>query len=270
MTPAESLVHHLERAIVIAADREVVFRFFTDTERWASWWGAGSSIDPRSGGRLVIRYPDGTEATGEVVESVPPERLVFTYGYTKGVPIPPGASLVTIQLDRHRDGTRLRLSHAFDDAHVRDEHVQGWRYQLSLFANVVANELHSGSAALVDRWFAAWSEPDAAARASALERILADSVSMRDQFSAIDGIADLLEHLAAVHRFMTGITMRRDGDVSHCQGTALADWVASMADGTERARGTNVFILSPNLRIASVIGFWRQPRTTARQKEQPS
>jgi uncharacterized protein YndB with AHSA1/START domain len=270
MKPAESLVHHLDRAIVIAADCEVVFRFFTDTERWASWWGAGSSIEPRSGGRVVIQYPGGTEATGEVVEIVPPERLVFTYGYTKGAPIPPGGSLVTIQLDRHRAGTRLRLSHAFGEAHVRDEHVQGWRYQLSLFANAVANELHSGSAALVDRWFVAWSEPDAAARASALAGILSNDVSMRDQFSAIEGIADLLEHLAAVHRFMAGITMRRDGDVYHCQGTALADWVASMADGTERARGTNVFSLRPDQRIASVTGFWRPLRATAPQKEQAS
>jgi hypothetical protein len=148
--------------------------------------------------------------------------------------------------------------------------VQGWRYQLSLFANVVANELYSASAVLVDRWFAAWSEPDGAARASACESILANDVSLRDRFSAIEGIADLLEHLAAVHRFMAGITMRRDGDVHHCQGTAIADWVASMADGTERARGTNVFILCPDQRIASITGFWRPPRTTAQQKEQPT
>jgi hypothetical protein len=73
-----------------------------------------------------------------------------------------------------------------------------------------------------------------------------------------------------VHRFMAGITMRRDGDVYHCQGTALADWVASMADGTERARGTNVFSLRPDQRIASVTGFWRPLRATAQQKEQAS
>ncbi len=247
-----------------------MFRFFTDTARWASWWGAGSSIEPRPGGRVVIRYPDGTEASGEVVEILPPERLVFTYGYTKGIPIPPGASLVTIQLDPHRAGTRLRLSHAFADAGVRDEHVQGWRYQLSLFANAVANELHSALAALVDRWFGAWSEPDADARASALESILTPDVGMRDQFSAIEGITDLLEHLEAVHRFMPGLTMRRDGDVRHCQGTALVDWVASMPDGTERARGTSVFILAPDRRIASITGFWRPPHSATRNSEERS
>jgi uncharacterized protein YndB with AHSA1/START domain len=267
MTRAESLAHTLERTIVIAAAPELVFRFFTDSARWASWWGAGSSIEPHRGGRVVIRYPDGTEASGEVVEIDPPARLVFTYGYASGKLVPPGGSLVTIHLDRQRAGTRLRLSHALADAAVRDAHVQGWRYQLSLFANVVANELHSESAALVDRWYGAWSEPDAAARASVLEGILTDDVAMRDQFSAIEGITDVLEHLKAVHRFMAGIRLQRDGDVRQCQGTALSDWVARMPDGTERARGTNVFALSPDQRIASVTGFWGAARTAAREQQ---
>jgi hypothetical protein len=134
-------------------------------------------------------------------------------------------------------------------------------------ANAVATELHSASADLVDRWFGARSEPDADAQASALEPILSHDVGMRDQFSAIEGFTDLPEHLKAVHRFMPGITMRRDGDVRHCQGTALADWVASMPDGTERACGTNVFVLTADRRIASVTGFWRAPRTAAPNEE---
>jgi uncharacterized protein YndB with AHSA1/START domain len=270
MKGAASLTHNLERTIVIGADPDLVFRFFTDNSRWASWWGAGSSIEPRVGGSVVIRYPDGTEAVGEIQEIVPPERIIFTYGYTKGVPVPPGGSVVEIHLERHRDGTRLRLSHAFSDANLRDQHVQGWRYQLSLFVNAVANELHSSSAALVDRWFAAWSESDSDRRAVLFASLLTEDVTMRDQFSAIDGASDLLEHLTAVHRFMSGMTIRRDGDVRHCQGTALADWIATMADGTERARGTNVFSLSPNQRIASVTGFWRAPGTPAKRGEPSS
>ena len=49
---------------------------------------------------------------------------------------------------------------------------------------------------------------------------------MRDRFSAIEGNADLREHLTAVHRFMPGLTLTRDGDVRQCQGMAIADWVA--------------------------------------------
>ena len=44
-----SLAHSLDRAILIRAERDLVFSFFTDTVRWAAWWGAGSSIDARCG-----------------------------------------------------------------------------------------------------------------------------------------------------------------------------------------------------------------------------
>ena len=89
---------------------------------------------------------------------------------------------------------------------------------------------------IVDRWFAAWSEPDAAKRNAALEDTVAAEVSMRDRFSSIEGAADLREHLAAIHHFMPGMTLARDGAVRQCQGMAVADWVAKGADGQERGR----------------------------------
>jgi hypothetical protein len=55
---------------------------------------------------------------------------------------------------------------------------------------------------------------------------------------------------------MPGFRLRRAGDVRHCQGTLLADWVAVAPDGQERARGTNVFALDADGRIESVTGFW--------------
>ena len=251
-----TLTHTLDRAISIRADRESVFRFFTDAARWASWWGAGSSIEPRPGGRVLIRYPGGTEVSGEVVEIDEPRRLVFTYGFVKGTPFPPGSSLVTIELTPERGGTRVQLSHAFAEAADRDSHVQGWRYQLSLFANAVADDVHRSTAAVADQWFAGWSEPDAARRQAAIERIVTPEVTMRDRFSAIEGLPEVLAHLAAVHHFMAGTTMTREGEVRQCQGMAIADWIAKAADGQERGRGTNVFVLSADGRVESVTGFW--------------
>ena len=46
-----TLSHHLDRAVVIEAPQEVVFRYFTDEKRWAAWWGTGSTIDPRPAAR---------------------------------------------------------------------------------------------------------------------------------------------------------------------------------------------------------------------------
>ena len=68
--------------------------------------------------------------------------------------------------------------------------------------------------------------------------------------------ADLKAHLAAVHRFMPGMRLERRGDVRHCQWHVLADWVALGTDGQERGRGTNLFVLDADGRIAEVTGFW--------------
>jgi uncharacterized protein YndB with AHSA1/START domain len=251
-----SLAHTLDRAILIRAERELVFSFFTDTARWAAWWGAGSSIDARPGGRVFIRYPGGTEVSGEVVDLAPPDRIVFTYGYVSGAPIAPGGSLVTISLESQPAGTLVRLSHALAEASVRDHHVQGWRYQLSLFANAVANDAFAHVDAVIDQWFTAWSEPEATLRDATVHRIVAPGISMRDQFSAIDGLPDLMAHLAAVHQFMPGMRITRDGTVRQCQGMVLADWIARSVEGQERGRGTNVFTLTPDGRIDGVTGFW--------------
>src|SRR5439155_5824159 len=109
------------------------------SDRWAAWWGKGSTIDPRPGGRVVIRYPNAVEAGGEVIEIDPPRRILFTFGYASGQGIPLGGSRVTIALAPEADGTRLHLHHEFSDEKIRDHHVQGWRYQLALFANLVAD-----------------------------------------------------------------------------------------------------------------------------------
>jgi len=174
--------------------------------------------------------------------------------------MPVGASIVTVQLEDDREGTRLNLSHAFADQKARDEMVQGWRFQLSLFANLVANDLHAGASTAVDGWFAAWSEPDTAKREALLDRLATEEIRFKDRFSLIDGLSDLRPHLAAVHRFMPGMRLEREGDVRHCQGTVLADWVARAADGTERGRGTNVFAIGHHGRIESVTGFWGPPK----------
>lgn len=251
-----NLPHRLDRTLVIHARPETVFTFFTQSAEWASWWGPGSTIDPRPGGRLLIRHPNGVEVLGEVLDVRAPERIVFTYGFASGTPIPPGSSRVTIRLEPHAEGTVLRLVHEFGEEGVRDEHVQGWRYQLSLFANLVANMVNADAAAAIDRWFGAWSEPDAAARARALDDLVSREVRFRDRFSTVAGRDDLDAQLAAVHRFMPGMRLERRGAVRHCQWHALADWVGVGADGEPRGQGTNLFVFDAEGRIAAVTGFW--------------
>lgn len=250
------LHHSLERSIVIEATPEIVFAYFTDSTRWAAWWGNGSSIDARPGGPMRIRYPDGTEVAGDVLEIRPPDHIAFTYGYVNGTPVPSRSTRVTIDLERRGRGTRLRLVHLFGDAAVRDQHIQGWRYQLSLFANLVANDQHRGAAAAIDSWFGAFAEPDDEIRLAALASIAAPDVRFRDRFSCVEGLDDLSAHISGALRFMPGFALARTGDVRHCQGVALVDWSATGPDGQLRGRGTNVFSLGPDGRIESVTGFW--------------
>ena len=139
---AAPLPFALDRSILIGAPRATVFSFFTDSSRWATWWGAGSTIDPVVGGQVYIRHPNGIEAGGTVLEIEAPRRIVFSYGFASGVPMPLGASRVTISCESEAGATRVTLHHALATEAARDEHIQGWRYQLSLFANVVAGVVH--------------------------------------------------------------------------------------------------------------------------------
>ncbi len=255
------LKYRVERAVEIQAPRETVFRYFTDSARWAKWWGAGSSIEPQPGGKVYIRHPNAVEVVGEVLEIAAPDRIVFTWGNAGGKPIPPGGSRVTIRLEQAGAATRLHLLHEFAEASVRDEYVQGWRFQLALFANVVADEVFANAASVVDAWFDAWALADDQARGAEFARIAAADVRFRDRFSLLDGLADLAAHAGASQRFMPGIRMRRKGAIRHCQGTIVADWVATSGDGKELMSGLNVFEMRPDGRIDTVTGLMNEPPT---------
>ena len=249
------LPYSLDRTVTIHAPRETVFRYFTDSARWAAWWGAGSIIEAYPGGKMYIRHPNGVETVGEVLDVQGPERIVFTYGFVSGKPVAPGGSRVTIVLTEEAAGTRLHLVHEFAEQTARDEHVQGWRFQLSLFSNVVANEAHAGAADTVDAWFAAWAEPDERRRAQTLARIATSAIRFRDRFSLLDGQDDLMAHINASLRFMPGMRLQRQGSVRHCQGAVLAEWVAVANEGGARASGASVFQLTGDGRIDAVTSF---------------
>jgi uncharacterized protein YndB with AHSA1/START domain len=247
--------YRLDRVLTIGARPETVFSFFTDSSRWASWWGAGSTIDPRFGGAIRIVNPGGVEVVGEILEIQPPERIIFTYGFAKGAPIAPGGSRVTIRLAPHDEGTQLHLTHDFPDQASRDEHVQGWRFQLALFANAVANLAQTDAESVVDRWFGAWNGAEPVARLAVLSTIAAPDVRFCDRYSRTDGIDELNAHLDAARRFMPGVVLTRQGAVRHCQGTALADWVV-LKDGAQVGQGTSVFEFDPDGRLRHVTGLW--------------
>jgi len=254
-----NMPHELDRTVTIQASPETVFRFFTDSTRWAAWWGAGSTIDPRPGGAVYIRHPNGVENSGEVLAIAPPQSISFSYGYPAGKPFGPDESRVMITLARAGAATRLSLHHEFVDEASRDQFIQGWRYQLSMFSNAVANEVHAGAEGKIDAWFGLWTIADDAERGAVIVKLASPGVTFRDRFSTLEGHEDLRTHIGASQRFMPGLTMQRRGATRHCQGTVLAEWAAVGADGSEKMTGTNVFVFGPDGKMESVTGIHQFP-----------
>ena len=244
----------LDRTVEIRARRATVFRYFTDSARWAKWWGEGSSIEPEVGGAVRIVYPGGERASGVVREIVPDERIAFTYGYdSPGRSIAPGGSLVTITLEDRTSGTRLVLRHDVDQAAVRDEHVQGWRYQLSRFAYVVGDEAHAGAGDAIASWFAAWREADADRRRALLAEAAAHDVRFRDPNGDIYSLDELVVHIGAALKFMPGIRLETRGKVRRMHDVALVDWAAVKGD-KDVLTGTDYVRIGLDGKIAEVVG----------------
>lgn len=252
-----NLPHSLSRSLVIRAPRSVVFRFFTDSERFARWWGKGSTIAAEVGGEVKIVYPNEVVVLGEVTAIEPDTSIAFTYGYESTQPeLPAGGSLVTIELFDDPGGTRLELRHDLPTENMRDQHRPGWRFALSQFANAVCSEHHAEVGARVDQWFEAWAETDPAARAELLKACATDDVTMQDAFSCVRGRDELDEHIAITHMHMPGVVGKRASEPKQCQGTALVEWVATDSAGNPKGKGTNVVRLAADGRIAAVVGFW--------------
>jgi hypothetical protein len=155
-------------------------------------------------------------------------------------------------------GTLLDLRHAFSSAKIRDQYVQGWRYQLALFSGVIGEEGKAEITRRVDDFFRAWGEPDARIRRDLLESCATSAITFRDAFSATDGLEELLANLEAVQVFLPGVTLARRGDVRVSHGSALASWSAARGSGEPAGTGVNVFDLSADGRISGVVGFWEE------------
>lgn len=251
------LPHSLNHSVLICASRELVFRYFTDSERFAAWWGPGSAIEPRVGGEVKIVYPNAVVARGQVERIEDGQLIAFTYGYEDpDKPIAVGGSLVTVELEDHADGTLVSLRHDLAKESDRDQHVPGWRFQLSQFANVAAQDQHEHANDRCDEWFAAWGEKDAEARMQLLEKCVSDDVTLQDQYACLQGREILNEHITMCQMHMSSSSMHREGDVKQCQGSGLAEWTAKDQDGNETASGANVVRFAKDGRIRSVVGIW--------------
>jgi len=131
----------VEVSLHIEAEPETVFPYFTDPSRYVQWMGTEADLDPAPGGIYRVRMREGIETVGEFLEVDPPHRVVFTFGWTEGMPVPPGTSRVVVTLEPEAGGTRVVLRHhGLPDDEQREHHTQGWQMYFERLASAVAGE----------------------------------------------------------------------------------------------------------------------------------
>jgi uncharacterized protein YndB with AHSA1/START domain len=124
----------VERRVAVPPER--VFAYFSDSAKWTAWQGAEAEIDLRPGGVWRVNVTGDGFASGRVVEVVPNRRVVFTWGWEAGPPVPPGSTTVTIDLVPDGDGTMIRLTHSDLPLDQVEIHRAGWEHYASRLAAV--------------------------------------------------------------------------------------------------------------------------------------
>ena len=145
---------------IIDAQRELVFKAWTDLKHVVQWWGPHGFTNPvcemdvRPGGtyRSVMRSPDGVEypMKGVYREIVEPERLVYTAAVAehpaewhdllnknrqKGEGKPAQELLMTVNFEGHDGKTKLTIGNRFESVADRDAMLkmgmtEGWTESL--------------------------------------------------------------------------------------------------------------------------------------------
>lgn len=143
-TPQQSPGLRLQVRRTFASPRDTVFAAWTEPAQLSRWMGRTSpesqaeylEIDVRTGGRYRMK---NTSPTGDIYllqgvyrEILPPEKLVFTWQWTKtprreGDASELGETLVTVEFFARGKSTEVVLTHeGFASPEMRDRHTHGW------------------------------------------------------------------------------------------------------------------------------------------------
>lgn len=126
-------------SMTIAASPQTVFEHLVEREKMLRWMGVEADLDPTPGGGFTLKHNDEATASGEFVEVIPHERVVFTWGWIGNDSIPPGSSTVEIDLAPVSDGTALTLTHTgLPDEQAYYQHGQGWTHFVGRLVLVAA------------------------------------------------------------------------------------------------------------------------------------
>jgi uncharacterized protein YndB with AHSA1/START domain len=127
----------VQREMHIAAPRSTVFAFLTDPEKIVSWIGAEATTEAHPGGLYLVKgvREASNVARGTFREVVPVHRLAYSFGWEGRQEVPPGSSLIEIDLFEQDGDTLLRMTHSgLPNATQCANHNRGWAHYLDRLA----------------------------------------------------------------------------------------------------------------------------------------
>lgn len=129
MAESHRLGDTVDVEVRIAATPQTIFPFLTDRDKMLTWMGFDGELDPRPGGIYRLNVKPGSVVSGEFVEAVPFERVVFTFGREgEGQVVTPGSTTVEITLTPDGDETLVRLRHYGLEGEMVERHTEGWSF----------------------------------------------------------------------------------------------------------------------------------------------
>jgi uncharacterized protein YndB with AHSA1/START domain len=134
----ESLVVRRETHIA-GAPPSTIFAFLTDPEKIIRWMGTEATMEPHPGGLYLVNGIGPRGARGAFREVVPVHRLAYSFGWEGSEKVPPGSSLIEVDLIDQDGGTLLRMTQTgLPDAEQCVLHGQGWAHYLARLAVAAA------------------------------------------------------------------------------------------------------------------------------------
>jgi uncharacterized protein YndB with AHSA1/START domain len=129
----------VRREVQIAAPPATVFAFLTDPDKILRWLGTEATVEPHAGGVYLVNVGGRYKARGQFTEVIPVHRLAYSFGWEGREKMPPGSSLIEIDLIDKEGGTLLRMTHSgLPDAEECASHQEGWTHYLGRLAVAAA------------------------------------------------------------------------------------------------------------------------------------
>jgi uncharacterized protein YndB with AHSA1/START domain len=132
----------VRRETQIAAPPSTVFAFLTDPDKIMRWMGTEAVTELHPGGLYLLKgvgRARSAVARGAFREVVPVHRLAYTFGWDGDELVPPGSSLIEIDLIDRDGGTLVRMTHSgLPNAERCAAHARGWAHYFGRLATVAA------------------------------------------------------------------------------------------------------------------------------------